>query len=56
MKSLYLKPLLVLSLNKLLSYKEKFHKLLPKSIILYIIVTNPEDINIFSVAFILEMR
>ena len=55
-QSLYLKPLLVLSLIKLLFCKEKFHKLLPKSIILYIIVTNPEDINIFSVAFILEMR
>ena len=32
-----------------------FHKLLQKYIILYIIVTNPEDIIIFSVAFI-EMR
>ena len=35
--------------------KKIFHKLLQKCIRLYIIVTNPEDIIIFSVAFI-EMR
>ena len=50
----YTTPTFIIEPKISTSFLKKFHKLLPNGIILYIIVTNPENITIFSVALIMK--